>query len=254
MSSTDNSSPRPPDDRAIRLMYKGNRCQCCGKTVEQVQRRWGNSRGCFEFNHLDPSRKDPNYQNLIRRTLSSEQLDELDKCVLLCCECHAIFHAQRLHGNMTITTTLADGSVKKEDVNFKGIFDFALPKIHLFTDDQSVIGLYHYQIGNDEIETRLARELEESLLDLTLTTRSGKILRVWDSEGLVYTAAREDANDCKVLFNVRFPLVKCEFHSDQPEHTVLWVRNGSIVERKRHIRKTGIVSLILEYSEINKNL
>jgi hypothetical protein len=74
--------------------YKGNKCANCGLSVEEMLARFGTFNRMFQFNHVDPKQKDPRYDNLIQRQLSGEQLDEVDKCVLLCNECHGILHAQ----------------------------------------------------------------------------------------------------------------------------------------------------------------
>lgn len=64
--------------------YKGGKCNECGycKCI-----------AALDFHHLDPSQKDfsiGNGSNL--RTWSKMKL-ELDKCMLLCCRCHAEVHA-----------------------------------------------------------------------------------------------------------------------------------------------------------------
>jgi hypothetical protein len=75
--------------------YKGDQCAYCGKTVQEMQDEFIAFGGYFHFNHVDPSTKAENYDNIIRRTrLSSEILDEVDKCVLLCTACHTILHGQ----------------------------------------------------------------------------------------------------------------------------------------------------------------
>jgi hypothetical protein len=68
------------------LDYKGNKCQCCG---------YDKYEGALEFHHLDPKEKD----FLISRygrdaTLNDKDLfTELDKCALLCSNCHREVHA-----------------------------------------------------------------------------------------------------------------------------------------------------------------
>ena len=57
-------------------------------SVVEIIQRFGKFRRYFQNHHVDPAKKDPNYNNLIRRHISTEQLDELDKCVLLCSNCH----------------------------------------------------------------------------------------------------------------------------------------------------------------------
>ena len=68
-------------NRAIE--YLGGKCQLCGFN------RWS---GALEFHHRDPSTKDP---ALFRRLKNFENLKpELDKCILLCSNCHQEEHAR----------------------------------------------------------------------------------------------------------------------------------------------------------------
>jgi hypothetical protein len=63
--------------------YKGGRCRDCdGVFIAAV----------YEFHHLDPSQKDFMISDAMART-SARLYAELDKCVLLCANCHRIRHA-----------------------------------------------------------------------------------------------------------------------------------------------------------------
>ena len=60
----------------------GNRCYDCGNTFPDC---------CFDFHHLDSDSKDMNPSAVLR--LSKERIEtELEKCVLLCANCHRIRH------------------------------------------------------------------------------------------------------------------------------------------------------------------
>jgi hypothetical protein len=75
--------------------YKGDRCAYCGKTVKDIEEEFGVIHGYFDFHHVDASTKAEECDNIIRRRrLSSEILDEMDKCILLCGGCHSILHGQ----------------------------------------------------------------------------------------------------------------------------------------------------------------
>lgn len=75
--------------RAIKkllLAHGGNKCQKCGydKCIRAL-----------EFHHLDPNEKDFGISKILTRSISSLK-SEVDKCVLLCSNCHAEEH-QRLY-------------------------------------------------------------------------------------------------------------------------------------------------------------
>ncbi len=64
------------------IEYLGECCHSCGKTFHP---------SVYEFHHKDPSTKDRDPSKMM--SLSHEKLQkELDKCVLLCANCHRIEH------------------------------------------------------------------------------------------------------------------------------------------------------------------
>jgi DNA-binding transcriptional ArsR family regulator len=66
--------------------YKGGCCEKCG---------YSKYNGALEFHHLDPSKKDFNIGALKNYTFSSKIKEELDKCILVCANCH-----REIHGNV----------------------------------------------------------------------------------------------------------------------------------------------------------
>ena len=67
------------------IIYKGSFCIDCGLSFPQTPY------SVFDFHHLDPSEKDVDWSKLRLRSWSSI-ISELDKCVLLCANCHRIRH------------------------------------------------------------------------------------------------------------------------------------------------------------------
>ena len=64
------------------VKHKGGKCQICG---------YNKFFGALEFHHLDPSKKDFNLAQSNRRFEAVKA--ELDKCILLCSNCHRETHA-----------------------------------------------------------------------------------------------------------------------------------------------------------------
>jgi hypothetical protein len=64
--------------------YKGGKCNRCG---------YSKCLGALEFHHLDPSEKDFSLSNFKRYTFNEIIREELDKCVLLCSNCHREVHS-----------------------------------------------------------------------------------------------------------------------------------------------------------------
>ena len=68
------------------INYKGGKCQMCG--YDKCDR-------ALEFHHLNSTEKDFNISKILTRSVSSLK-EEVDKCILLCSNCHAEEH-QRLY-------------------------------------------------------------------------------------------------------------------------------------------------------------
>jgi 5-methylcytosine-specific restriction endonuclease McrA len=73
--------------RRIAVDYKGGKCERCG---------YDKYTGALEFHHRDPTQKDPNA--LKNRGLKA-LLKEVEKCDLLCANCHREEHA-RIEGRI----------------------------------------------------------------------------------------------------------------------------------------------------------
>ena len=70
------------------IIYKGGCCKDCGLKLEDSHY------SVFDFHHTDPKSKDPNF-----RRIKSQKWEvikaEIDKCELLCSNCHRIRHAKQ---------------------------------------------------------------------------------------------------------------------------------------------------------------
>jgi len=62
----------------------GGRCQRCD---------YAESMGALQFHHVDENAKDITPSWVLQRGKAEDVLAELDKCVLLCANCHAALHA-----------------------------------------------------------------------------------------------------------------------------------------------------------------
>lgn len=65
--------------------YKGGKCEICG---------YSKSLRALEFHHKDPSEKDFNISKFLK--IDEKVLNELEKCMLVCSNCHAELHDNNL--------------------------------------------------------------------------------------------------------------------------------------------------------------
>ena len=64
--------------------YKGGECQCCGYNA---------CNHALDFHHIDPKTKSFGISRSRKTKITQEVLDELDKCLLVCSNCHREIHA-----------------------------------------------------------------------------------------------------------------------------------------------------------------
>ena len=74
--------------------------QCCKKCGEQ---RWY----LLDYHHLDPSQKTERIAKLMIRSSLDITLNEIQKCILLCSNCHREFHYFEKENGITIEEYLA---------------------------------------------------------------------------------------------------------------------------------------------------
>lgn len=67
--------------KQLAVNYKGGQCIKCG---------YNKCNAALEFHHTDPTQKDKDYSNY--KTSFDKLKPELDKCVLLCSNCHREHH------------------------------------------------------------------------------------------------------------------------------------------------------------------
>ena len=89
--------------REMSVAYKGGKCEKCG---------YDRCIGALEFHHRDPSQKDfgVSEKGYTRSWVSVQR--ELDKCMLLCANCHRELHAKlaALIGNGQVTQRVNSGN------------------------------------------------------------------------------------------------------------------------------------------------
>ena len=66
------------------IEYKGGSCSNCNFNAYD---------GALEFHHIDPSKKDMEISKIARKKFTEQVRIELDKCLLLCSNCHRMKHA-----------------------------------------------------------------------------------------------------------------------------------------------------------------
>lgn len=94
---------REKNNKIKSIEYKGGECQCCG---------YKKYYGSLEFHHKSPKEKDFNLSK--KATCNIEILKpELDKCVLVCVNCHREIHAGLITHDKNGISVWANGFIKQ---------------------------------------------------------------------------------------------------------------------------------------------
>lgn len=206
--------------------------------------RWGTFNTMFEFNHVDPTKKHPEYDNLIRREISSDQLDEVDKCVLLCVLCHKILHAQNISGSLHLTVNAA-GKQATQILKGQVMADNKTNEARFLTNERVLVVPYRVKPGSQQPQicfgTELEREglLEQHLRDLprikTLTVMGYKSSHIW------MRARHIEGLRIELEQDIRFPVLQAELCGDSEDDPFVWVRNGFALTKKGEVIDHGTV-------------
>lgn len=79
---------------AVQNIKSNLKCAKCGYSEYAV---------ALDFHHLDPSQKDTTVARMVANNYRLDKtLQEIDKCICLCANCHRIFHFLEKEKNITI--------------------------------------------------------------------------------------------------------------------------------------------------------
>jgi hypothetical protein len=198
----------------------------------------------FQFNHIDPKKKDNDYENLIRREISTKQLDEVDKCVLLCNGCHGIVHAQDITATVRLCIKVNNRTVEQ---TFKGqlILDRLERTATFFTDEPILIIPYWVYIGSKKPKMMFGKEIEDgfimSHIDNIKKTKKKMAIHSWDDKFLMRVTL-QDNGDIKLEHSVHCPFITAELCGDDGEYAI-WVRNGKWLTKDGEVKSNGVFTL-----------
>ncbi len=191
------------------FQYKGNCCAYCGLSVKEMIARYDTLNRMFEFNHIDPNEKHPNYDNIIRRVISTEQLNEIDKCILLCKKCHGILHAQNITAELDITVKIGSRKISQR---LKGqlIIDKVEQKATFLTNERVLVIPYRVHLGEKDTHILSGKDLEKDnyLLNFLKNIEHYKTVKIYEFNNpkLLMHAEHIHDNVVKVRQKIGFPV------------------------------------------------
>ena len=231
--------------RAQLYEYKGNRCASCGLSIAEMIERYGTFNRMFQFHHVDPDTKDRHYKRLMAQRLNRKQMDEIDKCVLLCTECHGIVHAQNIKASLELTVEFQRRTIKQ---HFQGWVraDKVDRSLTFITNEHYLLELCELRLGNRdpqpiflvEVEQHdnLQRWLSEIERHRTLEIRSlrspKRFMRVEHLHG----------HQISVTQSLGLPITALDLYPIDRPKEVAYFRNGFFLSATGEIHSEGQMS------------
>lgn len=236
--------------REIQLAYKGNCCAVCGLTVDEMVQRYGTFKRMTEFHHIDPYKKAPNYPSLIQRKISSEQLDELDKCALLCRQCHGIIHAQNMTCKLKITLSIDEHQYSQE-INGQCVVDRIDKRVKFISDECFKLGQYVVKIGSNPPERMIGLEMDskEFFSSIFRSLPEIKTVTIWDENTRIPQFRIESLGngDFRLQQSFSFPFLTLESIDDFPK---FWVRGGMYLDEEGKIMGEGKIDTVFTFDDM----
>ena len=225
-------------NKAQLYRYKGNRCEGCNKSVEDILERFGTIDRVFEFHHVNPTTKHSNYSNLIRRTISSEQLDEIDKCALLCRECHGIIHAQNYRGKITKTIQIEGRNISQTLTGWFRL-DRRDMRLTFVTNEQVLLLPCTVKVGEEDTIGMALLEIIDAanLIEWFRGIAVNKHIQISAASDGRFLMRIEHLgeNSVQITQVPGIPLAELEFTVIEGDTDKLWMRNGLILTKEGRV-------------------
>lgn len=245
-------------NRAQLYMYKGNCCSSCGLSVSEMVERHGTFNRMFQLHHVNPDTKHKSYKKLIDQSISTEQIDEIDKCVLLCTRCHATLHAQEIKGKLKLTAKLKDRTATQE---FDGwVKADLLDKTFTFiTNQRYLLTPCEIRLGDAPPFELFTIEIEHECnlidwLSKISTYKSVEVLSIPDRKTLMRIEATEHKNAIKIRQDIEFPVTQINFSTTGNHNDDLWFRNGFVLKKNGEVLTKGVVSYTCNLIQANHSV
>jgi len=238
-------------NKAQLYQYKGNKYSVCGMSVQEMIERFDTFSRMFELHHIDPEKKDKKYDNLIRQKLSSKQIDELDKCTLLCRNCHGLVHAQDQRVTVEVTVNYSD-RVLNQKLSGWLISDNRNNSYKFLCEEKLLIERYDEQLGSNDKGVIFGLELDsgERFLKKVKALGDGEIYSIWSpGKDILMLRVTKNGDNLKIEFNVRFSFIKID-GSKLRKGNKFWYRNGVVLYENGEVQTEGLYTFHLLQSKL----
>ncbi|MCZ2808748.1 MAG: hypothetical protein O2V44_05285 [Candidatus Bathyarchaeota archaeon] len=206
--------------------------------------RYGTFNRMFEFHHADPGTKHTEYQALMKRVISTEQIEEVDKCILLCRDCHGIVHAQDIEGSIEIRSII-NARVVSQKLHGWFVVDNVDRTLRFMSNGRNLLQPCRVTLGDGPLEDYFVLELlQERRLSNWLNSiavhKRIEVISLPDGECLL-EAYHESGNSVQVRMALGLPIFAMDFEVSEGSSSYLWLRNGMILTKEGELYSEGEV-------------
>lgn len=232
-------------DRARLYKYKGDRCSSCGSSAAEMVARHGTFNRMFQLHHVDPGTKHPSYENLMKQMLSQEQIEEVDKCTLLCTQCHTVIHAQEITGKLELSVKIGTRTVSQ---CFEGwIKADAVDKTFTFvTNQRLLLQPCVVRVGTKNPVELCVIEIEQdgNLLDWLQNIAQYKFVEILarSKRDVLMQIEYIGEKEVKVTQVIGFPVTAINLSTLKNAADNVWLRNGVILTKDGEIITNGTLT------------
>ena len=203
----------------------------------------------FQFHHVDPDSKDKQYKRLMSQRLSRRQMDEIDKCVLLCTQCHATIHAQEIKASLKLSVQFESRVVYQ---TFQGWVqaDLRDRALTFVTNEPYLLHPCEVTVGEQTPMFLFATEVSERLFEWMEEIDHHKKIEVFSirDRRVVLQLTHISENRIAIEQAIKFPLMQMEFHASNVPGEVIFIRNGFALMGSGAIHSDGIASYELNFN------
>ena len=228
--------------------YKGNRCVHCGMEVDEIVARFGTFNRLIEFHHIDPVTKSKNYNNLIKQTINADQIAEIDKCALLCKQCHGLVHTQNIKATLEASVKINDRKISQK---LKGwiVIDKVDKTLTFITNEKLLLEPCIVTGNNLNDEHLCLLEIDhlylKQLLENISTYKSIDIISGIDKRLLInikYISYKK----IEVTQAFGVPVFSMDFDVKEGAASYFWIRNGIMLTKEGDIKTEGFFTCIVD--------
>jgi len=231
-------------NRAQLYKYRGNQCAHCGMHVEEMVARYDTFNRMFEFHHVEPHEKHQEYTKLMERTISSDQIEEVDKCVLLCRECHGIVHAQDQKGSLTLHVNVGNREVSQK-LNGWFVIDHVDKNLKFISNERNLLQSCVVKLGTESEQKYCILELmqDDRMLKWLqdIETHKRIEIRSINRKRIMLEVEHENGNRVDVRMILGIPIFAMDFDVSEGSSSYVWLRNGIVLTKEGEIISEGEV-------------